>query len=224
MDSLVEEEVLAEVAQVEDGKMIFNTDERQQIESLIKETEQQSSAELVAVITQTSNTYREAKLFVSLILTALCSLALQFLDAVELQTFLLTQVIVFSASYFVFDFKTSLLLALLPKSYKYKVASHVAHENFQKLGLHLTTTKQAIMFYVSLDEKYVEIITDSKIKEKLADSYWEEIVSQFIEDVHNKNICQGYINAIESCKALLIQTFPIEDDDVNELSDEVIEI
>lgn len=204
--------------------MIFNADEKKQIESLIKETEQQSSAELVAVITQTSDSYKAAALFVSLILMTVCSLVLLFLTEVSLQTFFLTQVIVFWASYFVFDSKTSLLLALLPKSYKYSIASKVAHENFQKLGLHLTTTKQAIMFYVSLDEKYVEIISDSKIKEKLDDSYWEEIVSQFVEDVHNKNICQGYINAIESCKDLLIQTFPVENDDVNELSDEVIEI
>lgn len=224
MDSLVVEEVLAEVAQVEDGKMIFNQQEKQHIESLIKEVEHKSSAELVAVITKKSSHYQLLALFVSLLFMASISILLIVLTAISTQMLLMIQVITLCGSYFVLESKTALLLFLMPKALKYQTASKVANDHFQKLGLHLTQTKQAIMFFVSIEEKYVEIITDSKIKEQIKDELWQEIVDAFIKDVQNKNIYQGYARAIQSCGTLLIEKFPIKADDINELSNEIIEI
>lgn len=224
MDSLVVEEVLAEVAQVEDGKMIFNQQEKQHIESLIKEVEHKSSAELVAVITRKSSHYQLLALFVSLLFMASISLILIVLTTISTQMLLMIQVITLCGSYFVLESKTALLLFLIPKALKYQTASKVANDHFQKLGLHLTQTKQAIMFFVSIEEKYVEIITDSKIKEQIKDELWQEIVNAFIKDVQNKNIYQGYARAIQSCGTLLIEKFPIKADDINELSNEIIEI
>ncbi len=110
------------------------------------------------------------------------------------------------------------------KKYKYEKASEYANKQFLNLGLQTTKTKQAIMFFVSIDEKYVEIITDSAIKEKIDDKYWQEIVNIFIEDVKKNQLADGYLKAIKSCNEILIKNFPIKDDDENELSNEVIEL
>lgn len=80
------------------------------------------------------------------------------------------------------------------------------------------------MFFVSIDERYVEIITDSAIKQKIDDSYWQNIVDEFIKDVKNQKLALGYLKAIKSCNDILIRNFPIQKDDKNELSNEVLEL
>lgn len=121
------------------------------------------------------------------------------------------------------NFKQQFLF-LLPKKYKYKKASKKAKEEFINQGLYDTQTKLAIMFFVSIEEKYVEIITDKNVKEKIADSYWQEIINQFIKDVKNKEFAKGYETAIKNCSEILIENFPIKENDINELSNEVVEL
>jgi putative membrane protein len=117
-----------------------------------------------------------------------------------------------------------LVLLILPKSYKKYKASKNAHEQFSNLGLNRTKTKQGIMFFVSLDEKYVEIISDSTICEKISNNHWEKIINEFIKDIKNKQLSQGYLKAISSCGEILIKEFPIQKNDKNELPNEVIEL
>ena len=113
---------------------------------------------------------------------------------------------------------------ILPKKYKHEIASKYANTNFATLGLNNTQTKQTIMFFVSVEEKYVEIITDSNIKTKIPNVQWQDIVNVFIDDVKKDNIFKGYLKAISSCSEVLIEQFPIQNDDINELSDELIEL
>jgi putative membrane protein len=80
------------------------------------------------------------------------------------------------------------------------------------------------MFFVSYDEKYVEIIADKEISKKIDDEYWQVIVKEFIKDVKNNNLSNGYVKAIKSCSEILVKNFPIQTDDENELSNEVIEL
>ncbi len=112
----------------------------------------------------------------------------------------------------------------MPKAYKYEKASFNAKQEFSNLGLRQTETRQAIMFFVSIDEKYVEIITDKEIKEKIDNSFWQNIVKEFIKDVKNRQFTQGYLKAIRACSEVLTKNFPIQKDDKNELSNEVIEL
>jgi len=85
-----------------------------------------------------------------------------------------------------FENYKKLVLKILPQNYKHQKASLYAKEQFNNLGLNRTKTKQAIMFFVSLDEKYVEIITDKEISKKIPDEFWQQLVQEFIDDVKKK--------------------------------------
>jgi len=204
--------------------MYFNKTQKESIEKKIKEVEQKSSAELVAVISKKSDSYQYLGLLISLLFTVILTSFLIIFSTLKSENILLTQVVVLVLLYVLFFYQTKLLLYLLPKSYKYSISSKYANKNFATLGLNSTQTKQAIMFYVSVEEKYVEIITDSSIKEKIPDSKWQDIVNVFIEDVKKENIYQGYSKAINSCSEMLIEQFPVKNNDVNELRDEIIEL
>lgn len=203
--------------------MYLKENEKQEISKEIEKLEAKSSAELVAVITRQSSSYKFENIALSLIITTIISLISLLTDLSSVKLFQI-QVLAFFTFYFLFNKFTNILLTFLPKSYKYEKASEYANQQFLNLGLQTTKTKQAIMFFVSTDEKYVEIITDSAIKEKIDDNYWQKIVDEFIIDVKNKQLASGYLKAIKSCNKILIKNFPIQKNDENELSNDVIEL
>lgn len=204
--------------------MILKDNEKELISQEIENLERFSSAELVAVITQKSSDYKYASLIISIFLTFLFSFILYFLKEISTLELLQYQLLIFIGTNLFFIKFNNLTLKLLPLSYKHQKASLKANEQFYNLGLNKTKSKQAIMFFVSLDEKYVEIITDTEISKKIPNEFWEQLVYEFTLDIKKDDFLSGYIKAIKTSKAMLIQHFPIQNDDKNELSNEVIEL
>lgn len=204
--------------------MMLKDNEKEQISKEIENLERFSSAELVAVITQKSSSYKYASLMICIFLTFLFSFILYFVKEVSTLELLQYQLLIFIGINLFFIKFDNLTLKLLPLSYKHQKASLKANKQFYNLGLNKTKTKQAIMFFVSLDEKYVEIITDTEISKKIPNEFWEQLVYEFTLDIKKDDFFSGYIKAIKTSKAILIQHFPIQDDDENELSNEVIEL
>lgn len=204
--------------------MYLNEKEKLLISKEIENLESKSSAELVAVVTKKSGAYRYISSIVSLIITFALSILLILISNISSFTLLQIQFLSFFSLHLLFEKFDSIIMILLTKNYKRQTASIYANKQFENLGLNRTKTNQAIMFFVSLDEKYVEIITDRTISEKINNSYWQEIVDEFIKDVKRNELSNGYLKAIKSCSEILIKEFPIQSDDKNELSNEVIEL
>ena len=80
------------------------------------------------------------------------------------------------------------------------------------------------MFFVSFDEKFVEIVVDEEISKSIPNSHWQSIVDEFISDIKDNQLLNGYIKAIVACSSILIEKFPIKADDTNELPNNVIEV
>jgi putative membrane protein len=204
--------------------MYLNENEKELISKKIENLEKSSSAELVAVITKRSGDYRHINSLITISVVFVISFILVFFSNFSSFQLLQIQFFVFIGAYFLFEKFDTFILNAFPTSYKRKKASQNAQEQFSNLGLNRTKTNQGIMFFVSLDEKYVEIITDRVISEKIKDDYWKKIVDEFIKDVKKKDLSLGYLKAITSCSEILIKEFPIQDNDENELSNDVIEL
>lgn len=204
--------------------MYLNEKEKELISKKIEYLEKSSSAELVAVITKRSGDYRYINSLITIAIIFIISFFLiSFSDFSALQL-LQVQVLTFIGIYLLFEKFDTFILNTFPTNYKRSKASQNAHEQFSNLGLNRTKTNQGIMFFVSLDEKYVEIIADKVISQKIKDEYWKEIVDEFVKDVKKKDLSLGYLKAITSCSEILIKEFPIQDNDENELSNDVIEL
>lgn len=203
--------------------MKLNDDEKRLISKKIENLEKSSSAELVAVFTQRSSEYKYISLLLSISLLFFISvvLVLFFTKSINL---LEIQLLIFAFIMIFFDFISKFIIKLLPKSYKYNKASQNAQNQFFNLGLNRTQTRQGIMFFVSYEEKYAQIICDEAISKKIPNKYWQNIIDEFIKDVKQDELSKGYLKAIQSCSEILIKEFPIQKDDKNELPNEVIEI
>lgn len=78
------------------------------------------------------------------------------------------------------------------------------------------------MLYVSEAEKYVEIIADKIVAQKIDDALWREAIENFIKHVKDGNIAQGYIETIEKTSELLIEHFPQTEDDKDVMPNHLI--
>ncbi|RXJ84057.1 TPM domain-containing protein [Arcobacter sp. CECT 8985] len=203
--------------------MYINENEKKLISQEIEKLEKSSSVELVAVIAKKSSFYKYEGLLVTVAFTTIISfISLFFTNNINL--FFQLQILVFALVFSLFYKFDDLCLNFISKKYKHKKASQKAKKEFENLGIKNTQTRQGIMFYVSIEEKYVEIITDEQIRKKIDNQYWQEIINEFVKDVKANEFSKGYLKAITTCSDTLIKKFPIQKNDINELSNEVIEL
>lgn len=204
--------------------MYLDDKQKQEISKEIENLELQSSAELVAVVTKRSASYKYISTLISI--SFLAFLSIFFVIFMEVSSLLLLEIQLFTfvILYLAFEKFDNIIMLILPKAYKYSIAKEYANKQFSNLGLNRTKTNQALMFFVSLDEKYVEIIADETISSKISNEYFQKIVDEFISDVKNNQLSNGYLKAIQACSYKLIEEFPIQADDKNELANDVIEL
>jgi putative membrane protein len=97
-----------------------------------------------------------------------------------------------------------------------------ALRHFTESGVYATAEGTGILIFISLMERRVEILADRGISEKIPEDEWAVIVSELTESLSQSELTTGLITAIESCGLKLKDHFPISEDDINELSDDLV--
>jgi putative membrane protein len=115
-------------------------------------------------------------------------------------------------------------MRLVPLAVKRRQAGRLSREQFHALGLDQTRGRTGILLFVSVAERYVEILADRGIDEKVPPGTWKEIVAAFTPQVREGKIADGFVGALTACGALLISHFPRAAEDRNELPDVLIEL
>lgn len=203
---------------------IVNPKIKHKIKVAINEVEQQSSCELVAVLSRISYNYSFVAIMVSAIVALIVPpfLMLSSLSFEAIRIYQI-QVIVFVLLFLFLNIEYIARL-LTPKSILKRNASQKAKESFMTLGLHQTDNHQAVMLFVSLFEHYVEIIVDDVVSERLSNESWQDIINKFTTDVQNGDFENGYLRAIESIGDILKTEFPRNDDSETILPNRLIEL
>ncbi len=92
---------------------------------------------------------------------------------------------------------------------------------FEKLGMHKTEQRNAVLFYLAMDDKKLAILGDKGINEAVPTNFWDEIrdlmVSHFKKGEFTEGLSKGIVMAGEQLKT----AFPYQSDDTNELSNEI---
>ena len=205
--------------------MAFLSDEeKQEISAAIKKAESKTSGELVTVIARRADAY----LYIPILWAALVALVFPaetyFMHPeMDALTTYKIQLLLFISISLVLRW-TPLKMALIPKGIKHHRASRLAREQFFAQGLYLTREHTGVLIFVSIAERYVEIIADSGIHQKVEADAWDAIVGHFVNHVKTGDIARGFLIAIEAVGDKLARHFPRPQDDTNELPDRLIEI
>ncbi|MBN2668594.1 MAG: TPM domain-containing protein [Bacteroidales bacterium] len=92
---------------------------------------------------------------------------------------------------------------------------------FEKLKMHQTALRNGVLFYIARNDRKFAILGDAGINAKVEANFWKSISEQMEADFKNGRFAEGLKTGILSAGQQLKNYFPIQIDDINELSNEV---
>ncbi|MFC2092444.1 TPM domain-containing protein [Bacteroidota bacterium] len=98
----------------------------------------------------------------------------------------------------------------------------VALREFYKLGMDNTRDKTGVLIFVLFKEKKFEIVADEGINEKISEDTWTKLSSELSSAFSNGYFKNGLLNCITNIGDILVKEFPVKEDDINELPDEIV--
>ena len=101
-------------------------------------------------------------------------------------------------------------------------ALEAAQKRFQKLGMHKTAERNAVLVYIAPRSRVFAVIGDQAVHEKCGDAFWREVTAQLSTDLKKEPVTEALVNAIQKIGALLAAHFPRKPGDKNQLPDEIL--
>lgn len=200
---------------------LFSKDEEERISAAITQAERKTSGEIVAVVTESSETY----LYVPFLWAALVALfvpwplihftwmQVQYIYLIQLAVFLLLVLVLWPKS---------VRVALVPRSVRNAHAKRRATEQFLVQNLHTTAGRTGVLIFVSVAERHAELLADRGIDAKVPEGTWQQIIDRLTSEIGDGKAADGFVHAIEAAGDHLAQHFPPGITDPNELPDHLI--
>lgn len=200
---------------------LFSKDEEDRISAAISAAERRTSGEIVAVVAAESGSY----LYVPFLWAALAALLvpwpLVYFTWWPVQWIYLVQLAVFTFLVLAL-MPRQVRLALVPRSVLHERAHRRAVEQFLVQNLTTTKGRTGVLIFVSIAERYAEIIPDIGIAKKAPDDSWQGIVDKLTSDIGDGQPADGFVTAIESVGAHLVKHFPPGSHDPHQLPNHLI--
>jgi len=194
------------------------------INEAIRQVEARTSGELVTVIARAADPYPYVPLLWSSMLALLVPGILWLAGlATDVVTIYAAQILAFLGFAALFHWPP-LKHLLVPTSVQHRQAGRLAREQFYAQGLHLTRGRTGVLLFVSVAERYVEILADEGIHQRVPEGTWDRVVAEFVGRVREGRIAEGFLSAIAACGDILAAQCPREPDDRNELPDRLVQI
>ena len=198
----------------------------ERIERAVEAAEGHTAAEFVTVVAAASGHYLYLPTLAAagaMLLLSGIALVVPWPFPVTVGQFYMGQVLGFIALYGLFRW-WPVRRRLVPRHIQRERARHRAHQTFLDLGLAATRDRTGVLFFVSVAEHYVEIITDRGVGTVVDDNVWANTVSQFAATVRQGRIADGIVDAVDACARVLAERLPPRAGDVDELPNRPMEL
>ncbi len=199
------------------------------VSAAIRAAEKTTSGEIYCVLARTSDGYFHAAAAVlsgSLMLVSL--IVALWLDttwhAISVSTFVIAQMLAMAAGIALLWFVPSLRIRLVPKRVRYAKAHANAVRQFLARNIHTTSARTGVLVFVSLAERYAEVVADSGINQKVPQDAWNGMVADLVAAAGSGRLTEGFEGAVAAAGRLLSTHFPPADEDRNELDDRLVEM
>lgn len=203
--------------------MLLSEEDKKAITEAIRNAEKLTSGEIVFVITDVSGNYHHATLqgaLIGSIAATAVYLALPVSHTIGI--LLWTEIVAFALFYSVIP-HLSWRRWLIPGQQMAECVHESAFREFYARGLYKTRESNGIVIYLSCLERRVVVLGDKGIHEKMGNPHWDDVKNKIVQGIKQGKAREGICAAVESCGKALAEHFPHRPDDVNELSDEVID-
>ena len=204
-------------------KELLSEEDKSVIAESIQRAEAATSGEIVFALTDASAHYRHASLQGAIGGAAAATALYLALPVSHSVAFLLwTQLASAAVFYVLFEYFPWRRWFISADEMEARVHG-AAFMEFYRSGLHRTREENGVLIYLSVFERRVVVLGDRGIHEKMGNPHWDEVRDRIIRGVREGGPREGVCEAIELCGRALARHFPRRADDVNELSDRVVE-
>lgn len=200
---------------------LFSDEQRDRISAAITAAEKKTSGEIVAVVTESSESYSYVPFLWAALIALLIPWPLVHFTWMKLQWIYLIQLAVFLVLLAAL-WPRRIRAALVPKSVKNAHAHRRATEQFLVQNLHTTAGRTGVLIFVSVIEHHAEILADHGIDSHVPPGTWQSIVDQLTSEIAEGHPTEAFIHAIERVGAHLAEHFPPGVHDPNELPNHLI--
>lgn len=197
--------------------------DRERISDAIAAAERSTSGEIVCVIAGESDSYLYAPFMWAALAALLVPWPLIYLTWWSVQSISALQLGVFVAL-LAAALPRSVRLRLVPRSVQSGRAHRRAVEQFLVQNLHTTGGRTGVLIFISVAERYAEVLADQGINSKVAPETWQEIVDRLTQQIGQGRTADGFIEAIAAVTEPLSKYFPPGTVDPNELPNRLIVI
>lgn len=97
-----------------------------------------------------------------------------------------------------------------------------AEKLFKKYGLHKTRERNAVLLLIVEHDRELLIYGDEGIHQKSSTEHWPAVRDAMINDFRRDNFYTGISTGIEMVVKNLMQHFPADDNNQNEVSNEIL--
>ncbi|MGO8976248.1 MAG: hypothetical protein ACLQNV_22340 [Steroidobacteraceae bacterium] len=192
-------------------KKPFTPAEHERVDAAIAEIGRSTAADLQVVVTRVSDRYSLYPVawaaIAAILLGALVSLirpdfASRIVTMIQLW-FLLVMTLLLEW--------LPIRLSIVPERVKHAHARQLAHREFNAQVAANPKQQHRILLFVSLGERYVEIIADHQTHALAPAGVWNKIVDEFLATVKAGRVADGVLDAIAACGSILKTQHPAID-------------
>lgn len=185
----------------------FTREEHVLIADAITSAEKTTSGEIVVVVAPSSSGYYFYALLCMALIALFVPLPLIHLTKWPIEYVYLIQLGVFALGVLAAQWRP-LRVAIAPRRLKQSRAHLRAIEQFLAQDLHTTKGRTGVLIYVSVAERFAEVIADSGIYEKVQHHVWDDLIDKLTADIGRGDRVQGFVDAIGTAGKILAEHFP----------------
>lgn len=199
------------------------------VTAAIKAAEENTDGEIYCVVAHASDGYFYPAAVVALIGILLASLVLGYgLEAwwfsIRLPYFAAAQLLAAAAALLLLWALPSLRIHLVPHRLRFAAAHANASRQFLAHNVHLTSARTGVLIFVSLAERYAEVLADSGIDSRVEQHVWDGLVHELTVSAGKGRLVDGFVATIAAVGVVLARHFPASPGDVDELDNRLVEI
>lgn len=204
-------------------------EQHESLAARIRQAEAQTRGEIYCVVARASDSYAYPAAFMLALGVMLVSLPVAiWLDRSWLGlphlTLVLSQLAAIGIACLLLWAVPRLRILLVPRRLRYLRAHDNALKQFLAHNVHVTEQRTGILIFVSLTERYAEVVADSGINAKVPQEEWNGIVERLVAAAAADRLAEGLADAVDHAGAMLSGHFPGGTNNPNELDDHVVEI
>ncbi|KRA00024.1 hypothetical protein ASD64_00060 [Mesorhizobium sp. Root157] len=203
--------------------------DHERVAAAIRAAEATTDGEIYCLVAHRSDSYFFPAAFMAMAGIVLVSLGLAYAAeywwlSIRLPHFILAQGLAVASVLMLLWLAPALRIHLVPWQMRHHAAHGNAVRQFLARNIHLTTARTGVLIFVSLAERYAEVIADTGINSRVEQRIWDDAVRDLTAAARDDRLADGFIKTIEAVGAVLAEHFPVSPGDANELDDRLIEI